>query len=243
MICMDTSICPANVAPARWDPKLATCTLPRNSVWTLTGLQSPPLPLKPSHAQKMALPIKSWSTPSTPQPVLAYPASTFHTGNMHMRCVQQISMELSWDNCLPSLFVLQCCIVSDTVLLRKKKKKKSMTHIYQMNLHWTSLSTLALFGSPPHTLSGRFLFIVKGAICWTPYSRKGQCCFAGACSSSSGSSAAFTLPNYYFTLQGRISAANSTRLKLTIAGWAPLFYIDFIKEKSNLWEELFLPSC
>lgn len=139
-----------------------------------------------------------------------------------MRCVQQISMELSWDNCLPSLFVLQCCIVSDTVLLRKKKK--SMTHIYQMNLHWTSLITLALFGSPPHTLSGRFLFIVKGAICWTPYSRKGQCCFAGACSSSSGSSAAFTLPNYYFARKDKCSKQHKaktdhSRLGSTVLHW------------------------
>lgn len=59
------------------------------------------------------------------------------------------------------LYSFRYCIIA---------QKKSMTHIYQMNLHWTSLSTLALFGSPPHTLSGRFLFIVKGAICWTPYS-------------------------------------------------------------------------
>lgn len=34
-------------------------------MWTLTGLQSPPPPLRPSPAQKTAPPIRSLSTPST----------------------------------------------------------------------------------------------------------------------------------------------------------------------------------
>lgn len=58
-------------------------------------------------------------------------------------------MELSWDNCLPSLFVLQCCIVSDTVLLRKKNLWHTSTKWIYIEL----LSVLLLSLVHPHTRS------------------------------------------------------------------------------------------
>lgn len=58
-------------------------------------------------------------------------------------------MELSWDNCLPSLFVLQCCIVSDTVLLRKKNLWHTSTKWIYIELR----SVLLLSLVHPHTRS------------------------------------------------------------------------------------------
>ena len=53
-------------AHASWHRRLATCIWPRSSVWTPTGLQNQPPPLKPNPALKTAPPINSWSIPSTP---------------------------------------------------------------------------------------------------------------------------------------------------------------------------------
>lgn len=66
LTCERTSVCPGCAARARIIRRLATCIWPRSSEWTQTGLQSQPPPLKPSPVQKMAPPIRSWSSPSTP---------------------------------------------------------------------------------------------------------------------------------------------------------------------------------
>lgn len=111
-----TSVFPGCAAHTGWHPRHATCIWPRSSVWTPTGLQSQPPPLKPSLAQKTAPPIKSCSTPSTPHSPSQYLISLFHTGDMHKTHVhwthiQPIQIKLSQDNCFSSPFPQTCILV------------------------------------------------------------------------------------------------------------------------------------